>query len=159
MAIDLALLMQGRLNYALPMPSVDDACWERIVAGFGAHYVTNRTGSSFNFERGEGLFRFEGFDAFSAIDGGSVKRIFVERRDGGGNVFKLVEPGWLQFDLRIRSALAFLFFATLLAGLFIGGDPFLWGWGFVGLSVTQIVAIQHGLKRKLFHLIRRESWN
>ncbi len=153
MAIDLALLARGRLAYALPVAALDLASFARIAEGFGKHYLIEQPDSSrFTFERGEGLFRFEAFDAFSAIDGGSVKRILKTVAPAGENIISFAQPGWLRFDFRIRSAFAFIAFAVITLGLFVGGDPFLWFCLFIGLCVVQIVAVQRSIRRKV------ENW-
>ncbi len=152
--------MQGRLCYALAVRSLDDASFERISAGFAAQYLISHPDSSrFSFERGEGVLRFESFDAFSAIDGGSVKRMFAQTPPTDPNVVALLQPGWLRFDFRIRSALAFLVFGIVTAWLFLGGDPFLWFCLFIGLAVVQIVAIQRSIRRKVAGWLERTRWN
>lgn len=168
MAVELGALFAGRLVFRAPAEALDDVRFERILAGFSEHYeVEALSPDSFSFARGEGLPRFERLDAFAYVDRGTVSRLRARGKAGGpadgpsdGKVVPLA-PVWsgLAFDLHMRVAFAFLAFAMIAGWLLAGGDPFLWGAGYVGAAALTVALVQFSIARKLRRWLARESWN
>lgn len=164
MTLDLGRLFIGTLDYTLPMAALDDARFERILHGFGSHYVVNpHSYTSFAFERGEGFDKFEKWDAFAYVDGGTVTRLREEREveaTPGSNI-AILPPPWsaLRFTLNIRVVLIFWALALIIARSFTGGDWLFWLIGFLTLYGAHVALIRRSLKKKLGRWLAREGWN
>ncbi len=161
MALDLARLFTGTLVYDEPMSALDDARFERIISGFGGHYlVTPRSNVSFSFERGEGFDRFGRWDAFAYVDSGDVTRLrgaAVEIEPG----VSLLPPAWnaLRLTLNVRVILIFWAAALIVGWWFSGGDWLFWLIGFLALYGAQVWLIRRSVRAKLRQWLVRESWN
>ncbi len=161
MPINLPRLIVGTLIYEEPMAALDDMRFERILRGFAGHYVVHPLSQShFAFERGEGFDRFERWDAFAYVDGGTVARL--RRAEaipvaGRGNM-AILPPPWvaLRFELNIRVVLIFWAFALIIARSFLGGDWLFWGIGFLALYGGHIALIRRSLRKKLKRWVVRD---
>lgn len=164
MAVDLPRLFIGTLSYDVPSAALDDVRFERILRGFASHYVINATSQSqFSFARGEGFDKFERWDAFAYVDGGSVMRLRTQEVVDalpGGNI-AVLPPPWssLHFNLNIRVVLIFWALALIIARSFLGGDWLFWLIGFLTLYGAHVALIRRSLKKKLGRWLARESWN
>jgi hypothetical protein len=164
MSIDLGQILLGKLNYAIPVPALDDARFDRIRWGFGQHYLLPLTSPNmFSFERGEGFLSFERFDPFAAIDKGEVTRLKTESRDpleSGDNVFAF-RPlyGALYFSLNIRVILALWLMLFIISSFIVGGDWLYWIFGFFTVYGLHIALVRRSLKAKIGEWLARESWN
>ncbi|MFM7028684.1 MAG: hypothetical protein ACKOXK_08430 [Chakrabartia sp.] len=163
MALDLARLLIGTLIYNEPMAALDDMRFERVLRGFASHYVVHPVSQlQFAFERGEGFDRFERWDAFAYVDGGTVMRLrqALPEDEGGeaSGVVRLPRP-WiaLRFELNIRVVLIFWALALIVARSFVGGDWMFWGLGFLVLYGGHIALIRRSLKKKLRRWVARET--
>ncbi len=153
MPVDLPRLLIGTLIYEEPIAALDDRRFDRIVRGFASHYVVHPLSQlQFAFERGEGFDRFERWDAFAYVDGGTVQRLRVHRADPQeeGRIVNLPPP-WtaLRFELNIRVVLIFWALALIIARSFLGGDWLFWGIGFLVLYGLHIALIRRSLRAKL----------
>jgi len=162
MPINLPRLFVGTLIYDEPSAVLDDMRFERIMRGFSSHYVVRPVSQrQFVFERGEGFDRFERWDAFAYVDGGTVTRLREHREidiEGQGNIV-LLPPPWtaLRFHLNIRVVLIFWAFALIIARSFLGGDWLFWGIGFLALYGAHVGLIRRSLRKKLAVWISRGS--
>ena len=162
MPLDLPRLFIGTLIYNEPMAALDDLRFERILRGFAGHYLVHPLSQTqFAFEREEGFDRFERWDAFAYVDGGTVTRLRgVEpvRIETSGNIRHFPAP-WtaLRFELNIRVVLIFWAFALIIARSFMGGDWLFWGLGFLALYGAHIALIRRSLRAKLRKWVVRES--
>ena len=160
MPLDLPRLLFGTLIYEEPMAALDDGRFERIVSGFASHYVIHPMSQfQFAFERGEGFDRFERWDAFAYVDGGTVQRLRgVEevQVETTGNIRRFPAP-WaaLRFELNIRVVLIFWALALIIARSFVGGDWLFWGIGFAALYGMHIALIRRSLRAKLKKWVAR----
>lgn len=160
MPINLPRLFIGNLVYDERLAALDDVRFERILRGFAAHYVVHPLSQSqFAFARGEGFDRFERWDAFAYVDGGSVTRLRRSEAvdlDGAGNV-TLLPPPWtaLRLDLNIRVVIIFWAFALIIARSFLGGDWLFWGIGFLALYGAHVALIRRSLRKKLGKWVAR----
>lgn len=164
MAIDLPRLFLGTLDYTEPMAALDDVRFERILRGFGSHYVvTPVSHTRFAFERGEGFDTFEKWDAFAYVDGGTVTRLrdAFEAEAAPGSNIAILPPPWsaLRFTLNIRVVLIFWALGLIIARSFTGGDWLFWLIGFLTLYGAHVALIRRSLKKKLARWLARESWN
>jgi hypothetical protein len=163
--IDLAQVFLGRLVFSLPTPAMDDVRFERVLRGFGAHYLISETsGSRFAFERGEGFVKFDRFDPFAAIDRGEVERLRTARgvHEGGeGSNIVAFAPRFaaLHFRLSVQVMYAVWLLLAIFGFLGAGGDPLYWLIGFLGVYGGNIALVRISLKRKLSLWLTRESWN
>jgi hypothetical protein len=161
MPLDLPRLFIGTLIYNEPMAALDDLRFERILRGFAGHYLVHPLSQTqFAFERGEGFDRFERWDAFAYVDGGTVTRLRgVEpvRIEASGNIRHFPAP-WtaLRFELNIRVLLIFWAFTLIIARSFVGGDWLFWGLGFLALYGAHIALIRRSLGAKLKRWVARE---
>ena len=164
MALDLSRLFIGTLDYTIPFAALDDVRFERILRGFGSHYVVHPTSqSSFTFARGEGFDKFEKWDAFAYVDGGTVTRLREQAEleaDPGSNI-AILPPPWsgLRLPLNVRVVLLFWALALIIARSFTGGDWLFWLIGFLTLYGAHVALIRRSLKKKLGQWLARESWN
>lgn len=164
MSLDLGRLFIGTLDYREPFAALDDVRFERILRGFGGHYVVHPTShTSFSFERGEGFDTFEKWDAFAYVDGGTVTRLRDQaevQSDPASNI-AILPPPWsgLRFSLNVRVVLIFWALALIIARSFTGGDWLFWLIGFLVLYGAHVALIRRSLRKKLARWLARESWN
>ncbi|AHE52924.1 hypothetical protein [Sphingomonas sanxanigenens] len=168
--IDWLRLTLGVVNWELGWPALDDARFERILAGFASHYVVTRTSSdAFAFERGEGFDKFRRFDAFAYVDSGRVSRrrnaaVALDDAETPEGARVMAFPaGWrsIQFELNIRVLLIFWAAALIALKLLLApGSNWLW-WlgGFVAVYAVYVQLAMRSLRQKLQDWLRRESWN
>jgi hypothetical protein len=158
---DMKALLLGRLVFTDPQVALDDARFERVISGFGGHYlVTPTSPDSFTFQRGEGFDKFERWDAFAYVDQGHVTRLRdPDRQSGDGNIIMLPRFTGLQFSLNMRVFLVFWAFAFAVAWFFLHGDPMFWGIGFLALYGLYVSLIISSLKKKMARWTERKSWN
>jgi hypothetical protein len=136
MALDLSRLFIGTLDYTIPFAALDDVRFERILRGFGSHYVVHPTSqSSFTFARGEGFDKFEKWDAFAYVDGGTLTRLREQievEADPGSNI-AILPPPWSGLRLTLNVRVVLIFWALGL------NAPVLWGVVMAFLSLLPAV--------------------
>lgn len=161
MAIDLSQLARGYLHYAVRESALDDVRFDRIRAGFGAHYHLFQDGpDSFRFERGEGYLRAGRLDAFALVDDGLVERVREKPRALEGNVIAFAAPGgWLRFTLNLRTTFFVWAFVLLFGWFGIGGDWLLWLCAVIAIWAATIITVQISLRRKITAWMAPQSWN
>ena len=163
MTPNIGQLFLGTLAYDEPVAALYDARFERVINGFAGHYlVIPLSNVEFRFERGEGFDRFDRWDAFAYVDGGSVIRLRSRTvmEDADAKV-AVLPPPWsaLRFTLSVRVILIFWAAALLLGWFFLGGAWIFWLFGFFGLYGLHIALIRASLRRKLARWLAREGWN
>lgn len=161
MAVDLGELVRGRLNYAVREAALDDVRFDRIRAGFAAHYLVHDLGANrFSFERGEGYLRAGRFDAFGLVDSGTVERVREGAPVSDGNVIAFAPlNGWLRYTLDIRTTLIVWAFVVFFVAFGMGADWLLSLATLVAIWVVTIVLVQASLRKKVRIWLARESWN
>ncbi len=160
MAVDLSQLARGLLVYTVREPALDDVRFERIVNGFGGHYlIAARSPNRFTFERTEGYPSVGRFDAFGWVDGGSVERIGQERAADGNVISFAPRYGWLRLSLNLRTTFMIWLLLFLFAAFAAGGDWLAWLVALVAIWTVTILLVQASLRTKIRRWLARESWN
>jgi hypothetical protein len=164
--IDLAQVFLGKLVFALNTPAMDDVRFERVLRGFGGHYLVNpHSGSRFSFERGEGFVKFDKFDPFAAIDRGEVERLHSvrgvdEKLGENSNVIAFAPRfGGLHFRLGVQVMYAVWLLLAIFGFIAVGGDPMWWIVGFLTVYGVNIALVRISLRRKINRWLAPETWN
>jgi hypothetical protein len=160
MAVDLGQLVRGMLTYTVREPALDDVRFERIMNGFGQHYlISSRSPNRFSFERTEGYLRVGRFDAFGLVDGGKVERIGQEQKVEGNVVTFAPRFGWLRYSLNLRTTFMIWAILFLFSAFAVGGDWLAWLAGVIAVWTVTILLVQVSLRSKVRRWLARESWN